>query len=102
MEEGKGENETNAQVSYLLVELDPGEIALVVGILEAEEPYFAQADRFYDLVEQLLPGGSLLDRKLQLGIHRRHPHVHLRDAVHAKIMTPSDNANKGRQPNLNG
>jgi len=78
-------------VTYLLVELDPGEITLVVGILEAEEPYFAQSDRLHDLVEQLLAGGRMLDRKLQLGIHRRHPHVHLRGGTCNK-MTPSNRA----------
>lgn len=87
-------------VSYLLVKFDPGEIALIVGILEAEEPYLAQSNCLHDLVEQLLPGGRLLDSKLQLGVHRRHPHVHLHE--HAKIMAPSNNTDEERHLLLNG
>lgn len=70
-------------ISYLLVELDPSKIALIIGVLETEEPHLAQPDRLDDLVEQLLPRGRLLDRKLQLRVHCRHPHVHLRGAAHA-------------------
>jgi len=78
-------------VVYLLVELDPGEVTLVVGVLEAEEPYLAQSNGLHDLVEQLLAGGRVLDRKFQLGIHRRHPHVHLRGGTCNKT-TPSNRA----------
>lgn len=63
--------------SYLFVQLDPREVTLGVCVLEAEEPHLPQADGFDDLVEQLLAGGALLYRKLQLRVHRRDAHVHL-------------------------
>lgn len=73
----EGRMQKYASISYLFVEFDPGKVALIVGVLETEEPHLAQPDRLHDLVEQLLPGGRRLDRELQLRVHRRHPHVHL-------------------------
>lgn len=66
-----------ARRTDLLVQLDPGEVALAVRVLEAEEPYFPQADGLHNLVKQLFAGCRLLDGELQLRIHRRHPHIHL-------------------------
>lgn len=65
------------KATNLLVELDPGEVALRVSVLEAEEPDLAEADGLDHLVEELLSSGRLLDRELQLRVHRRHPDVHL-------------------------
>lgn len=64
--------------SYLFVQLDPREVTLGVCVLEAEEPHLPQADGFDDLIEQLLAGSALLYRKLQLRVHRRDAHVHLK------------------------
>lgn len=64
-------------ICHLLVEFDPGEVPLGVGVLEAEEPDLSQSYRLDDLVEQLLAGRRLLDRELQLRVHSRHADVHL-------------------------
>lgn len=64
-------------MTNLLIELDPGEVALGVGVLQTEEPDLAEADGLHDLVKQLLAGRRLLDRELQLRVHRRHSDVHL-------------------------
>lgn len=71
---------------YLFVELDPGEVALGVGVLQTEEPDLPEADGLDDLVEQLLAGGGLLDGELQLCVHRRHPHVHLITNKHNMLL----------------
>jgi hypothetical protein len=46
--------------------------------LETKKPDFAQTNGLDDLVKQLFACGGLLDRELQLRVHRRHPHVHLK------------------------
>lgn len=64
-------------MTHLLVKLYPSEVSFGVGVLEAKEPDLAEADGLDHLVEQLLAGGRLLDRELQLRVHRRHTDVHL-------------------------
>ena len=61
----------------LFVEFDPGEVAFGVSVLETEEPDLSQADGLDDLVKQLFASRRLLDRELQLRVHRRHTDVHL-------------------------
>lgn len=63
--------------THLLVQFDPRQIAARVGVLQPEEPHLAESDRLHHLIEQLLAGGRLLDRKLQLGVHRRHTYIDL-------------------------
>lgn len=67
----------NRTTTNLLIELDPGEVALGVGVLQAKEPDLAEAYGLHDLIEQLLAGRRLLDRELQLRVHRCHADVHL-------------------------
>lgn len=62
----------------LFVEFNPSEVAFRVRVLEAEEPHLSQTDGLDDLVKQLFASRRLLDRELQLRVHRRHTDVHLK------------------------
>jgi len=64
--------------SYLFVELQPGCVTFAVNILQTKEPNFTQADRFDNLIEQLLSSGRRLDSELQLRIHRRYSDINLK------------------------
>lgn len=50
-------------VTDLFVQLDPGEIALGVGVLKSEEPDLAETYSLHDLVEELFARGRVLDRE---------------------------------------
>ena len=63
-------------VACLFVELEPGLVVLGVGVLEPEEPDLPEPDGLDDLVEELLARRVRLDGELELGVDRRHAHVH--------------------------
>ena len=76
----------------ILIKFQPGLVALAVRVLQPEEPDLPQPYRFHHLsnmifepfsnlfsvhlIEKLLASGLGLDGELELGVYRRHAHVH--------------------------
>jgi len=73
--------------AYLLVQLNPCKVAFAVYVLETEEPHLPQTDCLHNLIEELLTRRRLLDRELQLRVHRSHPDIHLRNKIHIINIT---------------
>lgn len=61
----------------LFIKFDPRKVSLGVCVLETKEPHFPKSDCLNNLVEKLLPCCGMLDRELELRVHRGHPDIHL-------------------------